>query len=67
MIDRHNEHINNYENKVSDIETNLAEKNRDLNQAFEKVERLNEAKDKLSNELANMKVIVDKKDNEIEW
>ncbi len=44
----------------------LAEKNRDLNQAFEKVERLNDGKDKLTNELTNMKAILDEKNTEIE-
>jgi chromosome segregation ATPase len=44
----------------------LAEKNRDLNQAFEKVERLNDAKEKLTNELAVLKKTLNEKDNEIE-
>jgi hypothetical protein len=44
----------------------LAEKNRDLNQAFEKVEQMNDAKQKLMNELANMRTALNEKDDEIQ-
>ncbi len=44
----------------------MAEKNRDLNQAFEKVEQMNDAKQKLMNELANMRTALNEKDDEIQ-
>lgn len=44
----------------------MAEKNRDLNQAFEKLEQINDAKQELINELTNMKKILDEKDEEIQ-
>lgn len=44
----------------------LAEKNRDLNQAFEKAERMESVKDKLTHELGSMKISLSNKDDEIE-
>jgi hypothetical protein len=44
----------------------LAEKNRDLNQTFEKLEQMNDAKQKLLNELATLRMALEEKDNEIE-
>jgi len=44
----------------------LAEKNRDLNQACEKLEQIEDAKQRLKNELENMKIKLNEKDNEIQ-
>lgn len=44
----------------------LGEKNRDLNRTFEKLEQINDAKDKLSTELAKLKMVLDDKDVEIQ-
>ncbi len=44
----------------------MAEKNRDLNQTFEKLEQMNDAKQKLLNELATLRMALEEKDNEIE-
>jgi len=44
----------------------LAEKNRDLNQAREKLEQIEDAKQRLKNELENMKITLNEKDNEIQ-
>ena len=44
----------------------LAAKNRDLNQAFEKAERMEGVKDKLTNEIAAMKKTLSEKDDEIQ-
>lgn len=48
------------------ISYSLAEKNRDLNQAFEKAERMEGVKDKLTNEIAAMKMNLREKDDEIQ-
>jgi hypothetical protein len=44
----------------------LAEKNRDLNQSREKLEQMEDAKQRLKNELENIKITLNKKDNEIQ-
>ncbi|CAF4533134.1 unnamed protein product [Rotaria sp. Silwood1] len=66
LIDQHHEQLNAYENKIADMETNLAEKNRDLNQAREKLEQIDNAKQKLMDELATMRKTLNDKDNEIQ-
>ncbi|CAF4801062.1 unnamed protein product [Rotaria socialis] len=66
LIDQHHEQSNMFENKIADMETNLAGKNRDLNQAFEKVEQIENAKQKLIDELASLKRTLNEKDNEIQ-
>ncbi|CAF3959313.1 unnamed protein product [Rotaria sp. Silwood2] len=66
LIDQHHEQSNGYENKIADMETNLAGKNRDLNQACEKLEQIDNAKQKLMDELATMRKTLNEKDNEIQ-
>jgi hypothetical protein len=44
----------------------VAEKNRDLNQAFEKIQQMDNAKQTLMNELATMRKTLKEKDNTIE-
>ncbi|CAF3378092.1 unnamed protein product [Rotaria sp. Silwood1] len=66
LIDQHHEQLNAYENKIADMETNLAGKNRDLNQAREKLEQIDNAKQKLMDELATMRKTLNDKDNEIQ-
>lgn len=44
----------------------LAEKNRDLNRTVEQLEQINEARQDLTNELTNMKLLLDEKDKEIQ-
>ncbi len=44
----------------------MAEKNRDLNQSREKLEQMEDAKQRLKNELENIKITLNKKDNEIQ-
>ncbi len=44
----------------------MAEKNRDLNQSFEKIQQMDNAKQTLMNELATMRMTLKEKDNTIE-
>ncbi len=44
----------------------MAEKNRDLNQKFEKLEQMEDAKQNLIHELTTMKMILNEKDDEIQ-
>ncbi|CAF1157364.1 unnamed protein product [Rotaria sordida] len=66
LIDQHHEQLNAYENRTADMETNLAGKNRDLNQAREKLEQIDNAKQKLMDELATLRKTLNEKDNEIQ-
>ncbi|CAF1470079.1 unnamed protein product [Adineta steineri] len=66
LIDEQQYQLSVFENKMSDVETNLAEKNRDLNQSFEKIQQIENAKQKLMNELSAMRTTLNEKDKLIE-
>ncbi|CAF0876012.1 unnamed protein product [Didymodactylos carnosus] len=55
-----------YENKLSDLENNLAEKNRDLNQAQEQMTNLETTSKRLNNEIMNLKSNLTNMEQEIQ-